>query len=285
MANIRLVLACLLVGCIDVARAACPYGPEQCKPGLVWRDAVAGDHVCVSGDVHAQAIDDNSHAAERKLPGSDTCLAGFVWREATTSDHVCVTVPVRSATWADNTAGPSRRDPACAAGVNIQGNIAYSEPGRAEPRPVAGAEIELWSCNNWFGPSCGWNRLEGGKTDDQGHYSWSLAGPRDPRDWYQVRAYARNTAAIVWQQDTASNYWTDVLPQAVQAAPGSSVVDISRTFGSTGGELFASQHFNAAQKLLPARAFALRFRDSSEADTLGRVIVAPALINGGLAGC
>jgi len=48
--------------------AACPYGPNQCKQGYVWREAFPGDLVCVTPDVRAQAADDNAHAAERRDP-------------------------------------------------------------------------------------------------------------------------------------------------------------------------------------------------------------------------
>jgi len=261
--------------------AQCQFGPEQCKSGFVWREAYPGDHVCVTGATRSQVASDNSQATVRRQASSDFCVPGFVWREASPSDRVCVTGSVRAATWSDNAAAAGRRDPQCAGLSTVMGNIQFSEAaGTLTPRPAAGAEIELWFCGNWLGTLCGWNKLAGGKTDDAGNYSWTITGPRDPRDQYQVRVYARNSAAIVWQSDTASNFWSDVAPQAIAATPGNPVLNLSRVFGNTGSDLFVSRHLNAAQKLLAAREFVLRFRDASEADTLGRVIVGPSIATG-----
>jgi hypothetical protein len=104
-----------------------PYGPDTCVAGYVWREAVPGDHVCVSWNTRSQAWADNAAAADRRVPGGgaygpDTCLAGYVWRDATTAypypdgwgqmvynpfstgtaDHVCVTPAVRDQAAADN---------------------------------------------------------------------------------------------------------------------------------------------------------------------------------------
>lgn len=104
-----------------VAEAACAYGPEQCQPGFVWRDAFPGDKVCVTGDVRTQAAQDNAQAAQRRVPngayGPNTCVQGYVWREAGPNDQVCVTGAVRSQAAADNAQALNRRDPACAVAV------------------------------------------------------------------------------------------------------------------------------------------------------------------------
>jgi hypothetical protein len=97
------------------ALAAGDYGPDTCLEGWVWRDAVPGDHVCVTGATRSQAAYDNSQAAARRSPaggpyGPDTCLFGYVWREATAGDHVCVTGATRSQAWADNGQASARRD-------------------------------------------------------------------------------------------------------------------------------------------------------------------------------
>lgn len=97
---------------------ACPYGPEQCKPGFVWREAFAGDKVCVSGEVRTQTAQDNAQAAQRRDPngtyGPNTCTLGYVWREAGSNDQVCVTGAVRDQAAADNAQAAARRDPDCA---------------------------------------------------------------------------------------------------------------------------------------------------------------------------
>jgi hypothetical protein len=86
--------------------------PDICDLGYVWREAVPGDHVCVTPDVRSQAAYDNSQAASRVDPngayGPDTCIQGYVWRQAIDSDHVCVTPDVRAQAWSDNGQAASR---------------------------------------------------------------------------------------------------------------------------------------------------------------------------------
>jgi hypothetical protein len=43
------------------------YGPDTCLQGYVWREAVPGDHVCVTPETRAQAAQDNSLAASRRV--------------------------------------------------------------------------------------------------------------------------------------------------------------------------------------------------------------------------
>jgi hypothetical protein len=88
--------------------------PDTCLQGYVWREAVPGDHVCVTPETRAQAAQDNSLAASRRSPtggayGPDTCLQGYVWRGAVPSDHVCVTGETRAQTAEDNSLAASRR--------------------------------------------------------------------------------------------------------------------------------------------------------------------------------
>ena len=84
-----------------------PYGPDTCKPGFVWREAIAKDHVCVVPGVRQQARDDNAGSAARvdrlnHSYGPDTCVPGYVWRETVPSDHVCVLPQVRERTRVEN---------------------------------------------------------------------------------------------------------------------------------------------------------------------------------------
>lgn len=115
-ASVVLGLA-LVVGlaALTPASATGDYGPDTCLEGWVWRGAVAGDHVCVTGATRDQAAYDNTQAAARRSPsggawGPNTCLYGWVWREATSSDFVCVTGATRSQTWSDNGQASARRD-------------------------------------------------------------------------------------------------------------------------------------------------------------------------------
>lgn len=107
--------------CIDgVCR--CEEGYGSCLPGYVWREAFAGDSVCVEPWSREQAAADNALMSSRADPncayGSDACLAGYVWREAFAGDHVCVDGSVRTQAAADNAAASSRVDPGGAYGAN-----------------------------------------------------------------------------------------------------------------------------------------------------------------------
>lgn len=84
-----------------------PYGPDTCKSGYVWRDAIPNDHVCVTPASREQAVLDNSLRASRISPadhtyGPETCIPGYVWREVVPSDRVCVTPQVRDQTRVEN---------------------------------------------------------------------------------------------------------------------------------------------------------------------------------------
>jgi hypothetical protein len=88
-------------------------GPDTCLEGYVWREAFAGDHVCVLPATRKQAASDNEKAASRVNPqggfGSKSCIAGYVWREARPGDDVCVTEATRQQVKDDNAAAQSRR--------------------------------------------------------------------------------------------------------------------------------------------------------------------------------
>lgn len=84
-----------------------PYGGAiPCLSGYVWREAGAGDYVCVLPSSRDRARSDNSKAPLRTLPfgayGSGTCLPGYVWREAFSGDHVCVKPKIRDRSAQEN---------------------------------------------------------------------------------------------------------------------------------------------------------------------------------------
>ena len=84
-----------------------PYGPDTCKPGFVWREAIQKDRVCVTPASREQARSDNALRTSRvsrtdRSSGPDTCIPGYVWREAVPSDRVCVTPQVREQTRREN---------------------------------------------------------------------------------------------------------------------------------------------------------------------------------------
>jgi hypothetical protein len=78
-----------------------PPSAETCSQGFVWREAVAGDHVCVTPAQRDQTQRDNSLAASR-LQSDGSCEQGFVWREATPTDHVCVSPQTRAEVASEN---------------------------------------------------------------------------------------------------------------------------------------------------------------------------------------
>jgi Domain of unknown function (DUF4185) len=91
-----------------------PFGPDTCRAGFVWREAIPDDHVCATPRARLATQQQNAEADARRAPkggafGLDTCLQGFVWRGAYDQDHICVTPRERSATAASNAAANSRR--------------------------------------------------------------------------------------------------------------------------------------------------------------------------------
>jgi hypothetical protein len=80
-----------------------PNGPDTCKSGYVWREAISNDHVCVLPESREQARKDNELRARRvSSSGSETCIQGYVWREVVSSDRMCVTPQVRQRTKVEN---------------------------------------------------------------------------------------------------------------------------------------------------------------------------------------
>jgi hypothetical protein len=94
-------------------------GPDTCAPPFVWREAFAGDHVCVEVGRRTQVAKDNALAQSRRaflctppnctFTAPDTCKVPYVWREARPSDHVCVEVKERTQVAAENKLANQRR--------------------------------------------------------------------------------------------------------------------------------------------------------------------------------
>jgi hypothetical protein len=130
----------------DVA-SICPWGPNQCKQGFVWRVSTPDDLVCVTPEMRDQVAEDNALAEERKDPlcatqdcqfGADQCLQGYVWRVITPDDLVCVTPEMRDQVAEDNALAAERKDPACAnaAGQTLAG-VEETPASGAPPEPEA----------------------------------------------------------------------------------------------------------------------------------------------------
>jgi hypothetical protein len=90
----------------------CPWGPNQCKQGYVWRVSTPEDLVCVTPEMREQVAADNALAAERQ--DGDGCIEGYVHRLTTPDDLVCVTQEMQDQVAEDNAAAEERKDPACA---------------------------------------------------------------------------------------------------------------------------------------------------------------------------
>jgi hypothetical protein len=85
----------------------------HCLRGYVWRQAYAGDYVCVTPASRTQAVIDNAAAADRIASGSGvfgahTCQQSYVWRQVVPADYVCVTPGTRSQAVADNAQANNR---------------------------------------------------------------------------------------------------------------------------------------------------------------------------------
>ncbi len=112
-AALAAMLGVLIGNALSPPAPALPYGPDTCKPGFVWRDAIPGDHVCVRPGRRAAAAHENAVAGARVNPtgpyGPNTCIVGYVWREAYVGDKVCVTPTRRRQVRNENIVGPRNR--------------------------------------------------------------------------------------------------------------------------------------------------------------------------------
>ena len=74
-----------------------PVSRTPCAPGFVWREAFAGDYVCVTSESRSLVATENADPAS-----AEPCQPGTVWREARPSDHICVSLARRSAVAGEN---------------------------------------------------------------------------------------------------------------------------------------------------------------------------------------
>lgn len=90
-----------------------PHGPDTCKQGFVWREAAAGDNVCVTPRSRERVKQENARAPSLRAPnsqhGPNACKQGYVWRSAFQGDVVCVRPDVRDLVKRENSAAASRR--------------------------------------------------------------------------------------------------------------------------------------------------------------------------------
>jgi hypothetical protein len=150
------VVALSAVGSI-AAHAAGDWGPDTCLEGYVWREAVPGDHACVTPTVRGATAYDNTQAVARRSPtggawGPDTCLQGYVWREAVAGDHVCVDGATRTQAATDNAQATARRNSlrvwhtGYTVGSDCTGDICSSDSTDSIPRfRVIGDHVNVGS--------------------------------------------------------------------------------------------------------------------------------------------
>jgi hypothetical protein len=158
---------------------------DTCRQGFVWREAFAGDHVCVTPRTRDQAAQDNREADARRQPGGgaygpNTCRSPYVWREARSGDTVCVTVETRSDTASDNAQAATRR-------------VAAASPSSPTPTPAAAT----YKTSEWSS----WTRAEGVEY----RYRWGI-NTQDQRKPGNVDAMfqVRNRQNRVWQGSVRS---------------------------------------------------------------------------------
>jgi hypothetical protein len=200
-----------------------------CLRGYVWRQAYAGDYVCVTPATRSRAAADNAAAADRiasaAAHGAGTCRHGYVWRQVVPDDHVCVTAATRAEAAGDNAQANNR------AALLSLWLTDWSGPAR----PIQGscsAGTCPASAGRWDGPGFQINgdhfnvgpvRLQIRRAD--GAVLWTatvtatavpgFAGgalyARSPfADCTDVPHTSRNDYAIAY--DTVSGHWSDKVP-------------------------------------------------------------------------
>lgn len=100
---------------LSAPAAADPVDPtvesDACVTGLVWREARAGDTVCVTPEFRARTVSENAAPEANTDPdgafGPESCVEGYIWREAFDGDKICVTQEVHADNLAANAAAES----------------------------------------------------------------------------------------------------------------------------------------------------------------------------------
>jgi hypothetical protein len=123
-------------------------GPDTCLPPFVWREAFAGDRVCVDEKRRDTVKADNAQAAKRRVgpgcstgPGpiscpfnpSEACVSPWVWREAQPADRVCVTWQERDLVRSENASAHQRRAAPAMQPIPGGKKIGKRDTGSAQP--------------------------------------------------------------------------------------------------------------------------------------------------------
>jgi len=200
-----------------------------CLMGYVWRQAYAGDYVCVTPGQRSQAAADNAAAQGRIQAGGGaygqyTCQQGYVWRQVVPDDYVCVTPAERAQAVADNAQANNRAallslwisdwQPPSQPQQNCSGNVCSVTEGG-----WGGPDIQINGDHFNYGPVVLQIRRDDGTVlwsglvvagSYGGFPGASLAAQTDLGDCSQVPGSTANDYAIAY--DMVSGRWSNQVP-------------------------------------------------------------------------
>jgi hypothetical protein len=200
-----------------------------CLQGYVWRQAYAGDYVCVTPGTRGQAAADNAAAPGRIADGGGaygqhTCQQGYVWRQVVPDDNVCVTPATRARAAADNAQANNRV-------ALLRLWLSDWKPAAQSPQQNCSGEVCSTTEGGWDGPNF---QVNGDHFNfgavllqirrDDGTVLWSttvtatsypgfagaaLYAPTPVGDCSNVPGTTDNDYAIAF--DTVSGHWSNVV--------------------------------------------------------------------------
>jgi hypothetical protein len=200
-----------------------------CLMSYVWRQAYAGDYVCVTPGQRSQAAADNAAAQGRIQAGGGaygqyTCQQGYVWRQVVPDDYVCVTPAERAQAVADNAQANNRAallslwisdwQPPSQPQQNCSGNVCSVTEGG-----WGGPDIQINGDHFNYGPVVLQIRRDDGTVlwsglvaagSYGGFPGGSLAAQTDLGDCSQVPGSTTNDYAIAY--DMVSGRWSNQVP-------------------------------------------------------------------------
>ena len=169
--------------------------------------------------------------------------------------------------------------------VTVTGTFRYSDTnpaGAALMRPIAGVKVEVWRFAPHAGPVWTWAHDRSATTDANGRISVSFPF-QEPGIIYALRITATNDAAVVWPNDAVHTVPFHQEPGQPDGAK------IHRTANTAGATLdfsydftdgWTPQHFNLAEVLRHARAYAAARRHPGESEPIPAVGVQPTSVGG-----
>jgi len=170
--------------------------------------------------------------------------------------------------------------------VKVSGTFRYRDSNPTGSgftmRPIVGVKVEVWRFAPHIGSLWTWAHDRSTTTDDNGSISVSFPF-QEPGIIYALRVTATNDAAVVWPHDAAHTVPFHQEPGEPDGA------NIHRTATSPGAALdfsydfadsWSPQHFNLAEDLRHARAYAVARRHPGELEAVPPVGVQPTSVTG-----